>query len=447
MERESIGPIRTEEMILNMGPAHPSMHGIIRILLDLEGEKVIKAEVEIGYMHRCFEKMAESVAWNGVFPYTDRLNYVSPFINNVGYALAVEKLLDIDVPERCKYIRVIMSEISRLTDHLTCIGASAMEVGAFTVFLYMMKAREYFYELAEAVGGARITVSYVRVGGVKADLPEGFAERTKIALKKNAEVLAEVHKLLTKNRIFMDRTKGTGVISREDALSYGFTGPLLRSTGVYYDVRKVIPYLVYDQLDFDIPLGENGDNYDKYLVRMEEMRQSTRIIEQALKVMPAGPVSAEIPGMKFKPYQFRDMGKLGKTSCFPYANLENSPNLEGAERRFQPHINAPNKRVVLPPKEDTYGTIEGVMNHFMLIMDGKGLRPPKGEVYFPVEAPNGELGFYVVSDGKDKPYRVRVRPPCFPLVAALPRMIEGGMIADIVPTFGQTNMIAGELDR
>src|SRR3989304_6423129 len=191
MERESVAPIRTDEMILNMGPAHPSMHGIIRILLDLEGEKVIKAEVEIGYMHRCFEKMAESVTWNGVFPYTDRLNYVSPFINNVGYALAVEKLLDIDVPERCKYIRVIMSEISRLTDHLTCIGASAMEVGAFTVFLYMMQAREYFYELAEAGCGARVTVSYVRVGGVKADLPEGFAERTKIALEKKDEGLTE----------------------------------------------------------------------------------------------------------------------------------------------------------------------------------------------------------------------------------------------------------------
>ena len=439
--------IKTEEMILNMGPAHPSTHGIVRIILDLDGERVVKAEVEIGYMHRAFEKHAESVTWNQVFPYTDRLNYVSPLINNVGYALAVEKLLGIEVPERCKYIRVIMSEISRITDHLTAIGATAMELGAFTVFLYAIKAREYLWDVIEMVTGARVTVAYDRVGGLKADLPEGFTKLLEKALKANSQVLDEVHKLLTKNRIFTERMQGVGAISKEDALSYGFTGPLLRACGVNYDVRKATPYLVYDRLDFDIPLGEKGDNYDRYLVRMEEMRQSTRIILQALKEMPAGPIWTETPSMTLKPYQMEDLAKRGKTKGLLAAKLENSPNLEGSERPFHRRINAPDKRVLLPAKEDTYGNIEGLMNHFMLIMSGKGIHPPKGEVYFPVEGANGELGFYIVSDGTDRPWRIRVRPPCFPLMAALHKMIEGRMVADIVPTFGSINMIAGELDR
>jgi NADH-quinone oxidoreductase subunit D len=439
--------LRTEEMILNMGPSHPSTHGIIRIILSLDGERVVKSEVEIGYMHRAFEKQAESVTWNQVFPYTDRLNYVSPLINNVGYALAVEKLLGIEVPERCKYVRVIMSEISRITDHLTAIGAAAMELGAFSVFLYMIKAREYLWEVIEMVTGARVTVAYVRVGGLKADLPEGFAERTEKALAVTDQVTDEVHKLLTKNRIFIERTKGIGAVSKEDALGYGFTGPLLRACGVNYDVRKAAPYLVYDQVDFDIPLAENGDAYDRYLVRMEEMRQSTRIIRQAIKEMPDGPIWAETPGMTLHPYQMEDLAKRGKTKGLLQAKLINSPNLEGAQRPFHRRINAPDKRVVLPAKDDTYSNIEGLMNHFMLIMSGKGIRPPKGEVYFPVEGANGELGFYIVSDGTDRAWRVRVRPPCFPLMAAFHKMINGGMVADIVPAFGSVNMIAGELDR
>lgn len=435
-------------MFLNMGPSHPAMHGIVRIVVELDGETIVGSDVEIGYLHRCFEKEAESVTYNQVIPYTDRLNYVSPLINNVGYVLAVEKLLGIEVTERCKYIRVIMSEISRITDHLTCVGASAMELGAFSAFLYMIKARELLWELVEAVTGARLTISYTRVGGVKADLPEGFAEKTKAAFAKTREVLDEVDKLLTRNRIFVDRMKDVGVISKEDAISYGVTGPLLRALGVEYDVRRANPYLVYDKLDFKIPLGSNGDNYDRYLVRMAEMDQSMRIVEQALEKMPVGPINVDHTGkVIIKPAEMVDKAKVGQTKDLLITEIHLSPNLEGSEEPTHQVINVNEKRVVLPPKENTYGNIEGLMNHFMLIMEGWGIQPPKGEVYFPVEGANGELGFYVVSDGTDKAYRVRVRPPCFQLTAAIPEMIKGGMIADVVPTFGSINMIGGELDR
>src|SRR5438270_10294586 len=269
--------LETRDMLLNVGPAHPAMHGIIRIVARLDGEQIVDADVDIGYLHRGFEKMSETVDYNGVIPYTDRLNYVSPLINNVGYCMAVEKLLGISVPERCHYIRVIVSEISRLTDHLTCVGASAMELGAFSVFLYMIKAREFLWELVEMVTGARLTISYGRVGGVKADLPDGFAAKMTNAFKETREVLDEVHRLLTGNRIFMDRMVGVGVLSREETISYGITGPFLRASGVPYDVRKDCPYASYDRLEFDVPVGTRGGNFDRYLVRMEEMQQSMRI--------------------------------------------------------------------------------------------------------------------------------------------------------------------------
>src|SRR3989449_11478972 len=265
------GEPETREMLLNVGPAHPAMHGIIRIITKLDGEQIVDTDVEIGYLHRGFEKMAETVDYNGVIPYTDRLNYVSPLINNMGYCMAVEKLLGIDVPERGHYIRVIVSEISRISDHLTCVGASAMELGAFTVFLYMIKAREYLWELVESVTGARLTVSYCRVGGVKADLPEGFTERCLKAFKETREGLDEVHRLLTGNRIFMDRMVGVGALSRGETIAYAITGPLLRAVGVPYDVRRAQPYYVYDRLEFEIPTEKDGDNYARYLVRMAEM--------------------------------------------------------------------------------------------------------------------------------------------------------------------------------
>ena len=440
--------LETRDMMLNIGPAHPAMHGIVRIVAELEGEQIQNAEVEIGYLHRGFEKMAEVVDYNGVIPYTDRLNYVSPLINNMGYCMTVEKLLGVSVPERCHYVRVITSEISRITDHLTCVGATAMELGAFTVFLYMIKAREYLWDLVEMVTGARLTVSYCRVGGVKADLPEDFAEACRKAFEETRKVLGEADALLTRNRIFTDRMNGTGVISGEDAISYGITGPFLRASGVDYDVRKDCVYAVYDRLAFDVPVGTRGDNMDRYLVRMEEMEQSMRIVEAALGDMPSGPVLVNPEtGHPIPASEMVDLAKVGNIAGISGRCAVTGPTLEGSGRAEYPSIAADEKRAFLPPKEDTYGNIEGLMNHFKLVMFGHGIRPPQGEVYFPVEGANGELGFYVVSDSAGRPYRVRVRPPCFAIMSALSKLLVGDAMADLVPTFGSVNMIGGELDR
>jgi NADH-quinone oxidoreductase subunit D len=439
--------LTSRNLLLNVGPSHPAMHGVIRILAELDGETLVKASIEIGYLHRGFEKSCENGNYTQSIPYTDRLNYVSPLINNFGYCEAVEKLMGIEITERCKYVRVIMSEISRVSDHLTCIGASTMELGAMTVFLYMIKAREYLWELVEDVTGARLTISYGRIGGLSGDLPEGFAAKARNAFKKVREVLSEVDRLLSRNRIFVDRLQGVGVISKEEAVAYGFTGPVLRSTGVNYDVRKHQPYLVYDRLDFEVPLGTTGDNLDRYHVRMQEMEQSLRIAEQALEKLPEGLVNVDHEGKEIEAHELVDRAKMGLTRGVKETLVQLSPNLEGLEGPAYNQVSAKEKRAVLPAKQDTYGNIEGLMNHFMLVMSGQGVRPPKGEAYMAVEGANGELGFYVVSDGTDKPYRVRVRPPCFALMSGLHKMLEGSMMADVVPTFGSINMIAGELDR
>jgi NADH-quinone oxidoreductase subunit D len=437
----------SRSMMLNVGPSHPAMHGVIRLVMELEGEKIKGVDVEIGYLHRAFEKMCETVMYTQCFPYTDRLNYVSPLINNVGFALAVEKLLGIDIPERAKYIRVLMSEISRVTDHLTCIGASAMELGAMSAFLYMIKAREYLYELVEEITGARLTISYVRVGGVKADLTPNFMDN---AFKKIAEVrkvLIEADKLLTRNRIFFDRMKNIGIISKETAISHGITGPFLRGSGVAYDVRKANPYLIYDRLKFEVPTGTAGDNLDRYFVRMEEMEQSLKMIEQCFEQIPDGPIAGNLTGDVMSAAEMVDKAKMGQTEGFLEEQVDLDPTLQGGTRKFYKGINADRKDVILPAKEDTYGNIEGLMNHFKLVMYGHGIRPPVGEAYFPVEGANGELGFYIVSDGRENPWRVRVHPPCFPIMSALPKLLVGDMMADLIPTFGSINMIAGELDR
>ena len=386
-----------EVMELQMGPSHPASHGTIKFLLRLDGETVVDCEVEIGFLHRGFEKMCEAGTWTQVFPYTDRLNYASPLINNVGFALAAEKLAGIEAPERSQWIRMLLSEISRVCDHLTCLGMGAVELGAFSAGFYMNEAREFLYDLVEAVTGARVTVSYCRIGGVANDLPARFDEVARRAFEKVRAVIRDCDKLLSRNRIFVDRMSGVGVISREDAISYGLTGPMLRSTGIAYDVRKQFPYLYYDQMDFEVPVGTRGDNYDRFTVRMLEMEQSLRIAEQALSRIPPGPILITDP------------------------------------------------RFALPPKKEVYNSIEGLMNHFKIIMEG--IRIPAGEAYFPVEGANGELGFYLVSDGSGRPYRVRVRPPCFFGMAALGSLLKGGMLADIIPTFGMINMIGGECDR
>jgi NADH-quinone oxidoreductase subunit D len=386
-----------EIMELQMGPSHPASHGTIKFNLKLDGERIMDCDVEIGYLHRAFEKMTEQGTWTQAIPYTDRLNYASPCINNVAFALAVEKLCGIEVPERCKYVRMIMSEVSRITDHLTCLGMASGEVGAQTVMFYMLEARELLYDLVEAVTGARLTVSWCRVGGITRDLPDDFGDRIKLAFRNLEAVMDDCDKLLTRNRVFIDRMSGIGRMSKEDAISYGLTGPLLRAAGVAYDVRKADPYLVYDRVDFEVPTGEQGDNYDRFDVRFREIYQSKRIIEQAMRQIPAGPVNID-------------------------------------DHRF-----------ILPPKERVYNSIEGLMNHFKIIMEG--IKVPAGEVYHAVEGANGELGFYVVSDGSGRPYRVRVRPPCFFGMGALNQMLIGHMIPDIITTFGMINMIGGECDR
>ncbi|MFN8545145.1 MAG: NADH-quinone oxidoreductase subunit D [Candidatus Binatia bacterium] len=389
----------TEVMQIQMGPSHPASHGTIKFNLKLDGETIAEVDVEIGYLHRGFEKMCEQGTWNHCFPYADRLNYASPLLNNVGFALAVERLAGVEVPERCQYIRVIVGEIARICDHLTCLGMAASEIGAVSVGMYMLESREYLYDLIEAITGARLTVTYCRLGGVTNDLPADFPARMAFCFESLRGVLADCDGLLRKNRIFLDRMVGvgTGGMTREEAVAAGLTGPLLRAYGVSYDVRKAEPYLVYDRLDFEVPVGTNGDNFDRFMVRRREMEQSLRLIEQATTQLPGGPIRADDP------------------------------------------------RFVLPPKPEVYGSIEGLMNHFKLVIEGQKI--PPGEVYVATEGGNGELGFYLVSDGSGRPFRVRVRPPCFYGMATLGRLLAGGMVADIITTFGQINMIGGECDR
>jgi NADH-quinone oxidoreductase subunit D len=387
----------TEPMTVNLGPSHPATHGTVRIVAKLDGEIITKADVEIGYLHRGFEKSSENATWAQVLPYTDRLNYVSPLCNNVGYVMAVEKLLGIKDPERSQYIRVIASEVSRICDHLTCVGAMGLELGGFAPFLFAIEARELLWDRVAELTGARMTTSFTRIGGVANDLPEGWAEKLKATLTKVAELREECDKLLSKNRIFVDRVKGTGLITPEEALDFGFTGPCLRACGIDYDVRKAHPYLVYDRFDFTVPLGSAGDNYDRYLLRLEEMRQSESIILQALDQIPGGPVIVD------------------------------------------------DWRIALPPKPQVYGSIEGAMAHFKLVM--QGVQVPAGEAYQYTEGANGELGFFVVSNGAGKPYRIHVRAPGFPILSALGHMIEGRMLADLIPTFDSINMIGGEVEQ
>lgn len=388
---------QNSRMRLNLGPSHPATHGTLRIFVELEGEVIEEMKLEIGYLHRCFEKMSETHPWNQVIPYTDRLNYLSAMMNNVGYVMAVEKLLNIEVPPRCQRIRLLMCELSRIADHLVAIGTNAVDVGALTCFWYFFRERENIYDLFEAACGARLTTAYTRVGGLYQDIPEGWEKWCERVVENIPRTLDDVAGLLTTNRIWIDRTKGVGVISKERALEYGFTGPCLRACGVNYDIRKVRPYNGYDQFDWEVPLESEGDTYARYLVRMREMHESLKIIKQALKEVPKGPVN------------------VGDWS------------------------------VVLPPKKEVYGSIEGLMAHFKLIMHG--IKPPKGELYYATEAANGELGFFVRSEGEGKPYRVRVRPPCFAIYQAFPEMMVGQTISDAVAALGSLNVVAGELDR
>jgi len=387
-----------ETQTLSIGPAHPATHGIIHVLARIDGERIVRAETMIGYLHRCFEKMSEKQHWNQVVPYTDRLNYVSAMINGVGYVRTVEKMLGIEVPDRGRLVRTILSEFSRIMDHCVCIGANLVDIGALTNFTYLYQNRENIYGLIEACCGARLTVSYVRVGGLSIDVPEDFVPRCRRLLEWIPEFLRDVDKLVTNNRIVRNRLQGTGVVTKEQAIAWGLTGPMLRSSGVAYDVRRARPYDFYDRFDWEVPIAQDGDNFARYLVRMEEMRQSLSIIRQALDIFP-----------------------------------EKGP------------VNSDDWHVVLPPKDAVYHDMESLIYHFKLVMEG--IRVPAGERYEWIEGANGELGFHAISDGRGGPYRLKVRPPCFPSMAAFEKMIVGGTVSDMIATLGTLNIIAGELDR
>ncbi len=384
-------------VVVNIGPSHPATHGTLQVIAALDGEKVKRVDVHCGYLHRGFEKEAESHTWHNLIPYVDRLNYCSALINDFAYCDAVETLMGIEITPRCRYLRTLLSEYSRICDHLTCVAASLMELGAMTAFLYLVMIRDYMYEHLAALTGARVTHSYGRIGGLARDLPDGWLQRLDQILVQYEEFTGRIHGLMDRNRIFIDRTRNVGAITTAEAIDYGFTGPILRSTGAAIDLRKDTPYLAYAELDFEVPVGINGDNYDRYYVRMREMDESVSMIRQLVAKLQPGP------------------------------------------------INVDDRRCTFPDKQLVYREIESLINHFKLVMDGPQV--PAGEAYVAHEAPNGELGFYIVSDGSGTPYKVHVRSPSFVHMGGLHRLLEGYQLADIIPTFGSVNMIGGECDR
>lgn len=390
---------RTETMMLNMGPQHPATHGVLRIVLHLDGEVVVKAIPYIGYLHRGIEKLCEHITYQQCLPYTDRMDYLASICNNIGYILACEKLLGIEdeIPERAKTAEVILFELGRIESHLVGIGTNALDLGAMSAFLYCFKERERIYEILETVCGARLTTSYPRVGGLPLDLPENFEEVVRNFLKAFPETLHEVEGLLIRNKIWIERTKGVAVISAEDAVDLGLTGPALRGSGVPYDVRKATPYLGYENYDFEVPIANEGDAYSRFLCRMEEMHQSLKIIEQAIDNLPDGPYIADLPD------------------------------------------------IVLPEKELTYTRMESLIRHFVIVYEG--FKPPAGEVQHAVENPKGELSYYLISDGSGKPYRMRVRGPSFINMQALSGMVEGSLVADVIAAIGSLDIVLGEIDR
>jgi len=386
-----------DHVIVNIGPSHPATHGTVQIIAELDGERVVRTDVHCGYLHRGFEKECESHTWHNLIPYVDRLNYVSALINDFAYCQAVETLAGIAITPRCRHLRTLLSEYSRIVDHLTCIAAGLMELGAMTAFLYLVMVRDYMYEHIADLTGARVTYTYGRIGGLARDLPDGWITRLEAILDKYEMFVGRVHGLMDRNRIFIDRMRNVGTISTADAINWGYTGVILRSTGAPRDLRRDTPYLAYADLDFEVPVGINGDNYDRYYVRMCEMDESVHMIRQLIDTLPAGP------------------------------------------------INVDDHRFTLPEKHLVYTEIESLINHFKLVMDGPLV--PAGEAYAAHESPNGELGFYIVSNGSGIPAKVHVRAPSFVHMGGVHRMLDGYQLADVVPTFGSINMIGGECDR
>lgn len=387
----------TEKMTLNMGPQHPSTHGVLRLVLELDGEIITKITPDIGYLHRGVEKLSEHRTYHQVLPLTDRLDYLAPMSNNLGYILAVEKLLDIQVPERAQTIRIIMNELTRLESHLVWIACHALDIGAMTVFIYAFREREVVMEIYELISGARMTSNFFRAGGLSQDVPPEFEKKVRDFVASMPGYLDQYEGLLTTNPIWLKRTIGNGVISAEDAIDIGITGPALRGSGVDWDLRRDTPYAGYENYQFKVPVGENCDTFDRYKVRLVEMREACKIVNQALDRLKPGPVLADSP------------------------------------------------QVCYPPKENVYNSIEGLIHHFKIASEGYPV--PEGEVYQGVEAPKGELGYYIVSDGSSKPYRMRIRPPSFVNLQAIEKMAKGAMIADLVAVIGTLDIVLGEIDR
>lgn len=387
-----------EEMTLNMGPSHPATHGVLRLKLKLDGDYITHCDPVIGYLHRGDEKIAENMTYNQFVPYTDRLDYLAPLANNAIYAIAVEKLAGIEVPERCQAIRVLTSEMARISSHLLGLGAYTMDVGALTVFMITFTEREKLYTLFEELTGARFTTSYTRVGGLLKDMPEGWTDKVLKFCEEFLPLCDDVESLLSRNRIFFDRTADIGAISKEDAIAYGMTGPNLRASGVDFDLRRDAPYSGYEKYEFEVPIGENGDCYDRYLVRMEEMRQSVRIIRQVIATMPGGPYRAENQ-----------------------------------------------KKIILPHKDKTLTSMEELIQNFMITTEGPQI--PEGEVYFEGEAPKGALGFFIHSRGGGVPYRMKIRGPSFCNLSILPKLCVGAMVSDIPSILGSFDFVMGECDR
>jgi len=385
---------------MNFGPQHPATHTTLRLVLTLEGERVVDAVPDIGYLHSGFEKLAEHLDYNQYVTVTDRMNYVSPMANNVAWHLAVEKLLGIEVPPRCKYLRVIIAELARIADHLVCNGAVGLDTGAFTVFIYAFNPREQIYDIFEALCGARFTNSYTRVGGLMHDASPQAIQMIRDFLAGMPRVLDDLERLLNRNRVFIDRTKGIGVLAKEEAVNRSITGPLARASGVTRDLRKDEPYLAYPDFDFRVCCATGGDCYARYLVRMAELRESLKIVAQAVENLPGGPVNV-----------------------------------------------GPEQRTILPGKQQVFSTIEGLISHFELVMSNRGFQVPCEEVYAATEAPNGELGFYIVGDGTQRAYRARCRPPSLLNFALFPHLIRGHTLSDVVAVLSSLNVIAAELDR
>jgi NADH-quinone oxidoreductase subunit D len=384
-------------MTINMGPQHPATHGVLRLVLELDGEVIVKVTPHIGHLHRGVEKLAESKTYHQVIPLTDRLDYTNAMGNNLAYVLAVEKLLGIEIPRRAQYLRVIMAELQRIAAHLIWLGTHVLDIGAITPIFYTFREREEVLRIFEEVAGGRLTPTYLRIGGVSKDLPDGMEEKIRAFVQMFPEHIREYETLLTQNLIWLNRTKEIGVLSKEDAINWGVTGPTLRASGVKWDVRKAFPYSSYEEFNFDIPIGSVGDVYDRYVVRLREMEWSNSIVRQALERLPKGPVLTDDP------------------------------------------------RIGLPPKDAVQKDIAALIRQFKIVSEG--FYPPKGEVYASVESAKGELGFYVVSDGSPHPFRVRIRPPSFLNLGALAKMIEGGLIADVVSTIGSIDIVLGEIDR